>query len=219
MAKFAKIGTHLPVLQSIIEIFRPRLAMELGAGLYSTPLLVDNFEWLVSVENDQFWYKKICRRYANKRNIEIIYHPIEKHIHSSLSSLDINEVEIHRSFYQSLSDANPKSELLFVDQASCLRTISLMEMYRRFKFIVWHDADCDKYEYQRFYDLDLSDYNRYWFRLNKYATGFMIRKTEKYDETALFCSIKQYGKEYLLSCGFDIASISEIECQVLRAEK
>jgi hypothetical protein len=55
-------GSHLPVLGALCELFPPRVALEFGMGMASTPYLLDHAQLLVSVECDRTWYKKTLRQ-------------------------------------------------------------------------------------------------------------------------------------------------------------
>lgn len=60
-------GSHLTVLKFIFEqIDKPKLAIELGMGIFSTPFLIDHCDRLISIEQqDVEWYDKISKKYVD----------------------------------------------------------------------------------------------------------------------------------------------------------
>jgi hypothetical protein len=48
-------ATHLPVLELVCALAKPRTALELGVGHHSTPFLLGCVERLTSIETDSEW--------------------------------------------------------------------------------------------------------------------------------------------------------------------
>ena len=60
----AAYGTHVPVLMACSAIIRPQRVLELGCGLYSTPLFLDSKCWpdlkhITSIETDDKWLQRV----------------------------------------------------------------------------------------------------------------------------------------------------------------
>jgi hypothetical protein len=57
----ADYGSHLPVLEAVVGLIKPRSVLELGGGLHSTPFFLSQpLERLVSVETDPKWRRRIA---------------------------------------------------------------------------------------------------------------------------------------------------------------
>src|SRR5262245_52614811 len=69
-------GTHLPVSRAIIEVFRPRGVLELGAGKFSTPLFYHSVEKLVTIETDAKWIAEVAKVVPSREHFSLIHHPI-----------------------------------------------------------------------------------------------------------------------------------------------
>jgi predicted O-methyltransferase YrrM len=55
-------ASHLPVLEAVTGLIRPRWILELGGGLHSTPFFLSlPIERLVSVETDETWREAIAK--------------------------------------------------------------------------------------------------------------------------------------------------------------
>lgn len=60
----ADYGSHVPALIVCAAVIRPRRVLELGCGLYSTPLFLDSNYWpslqhITSVETDGQWFQRV----------------------------------------------------------------------------------------------------------------------------------------------------------------
>jgi hypothetical protein len=53
--KRVRVGTHLPVLRLAIDTMKPRIVVELGMGLSSTPFLHEHVPSFISLEDDERW--------------------------------------------------------------------------------------------------------------------------------------------------------------------
>jgi hypothetical protein len=47
--KFDDYGSHLPVFETILSAFKIKTVLEFGSGKYSTPLLVNRCESVLSI--------------------------------------------------------------------------------------------------------------------------------------------------------------------------
>lgn len=61
-------ASHLPVLEAVTGLLKPRSILELGAGDHSTPFFLSlPIDRLVSVESDTGWRARIAQEYASPR--------------------------------------------------------------------------------------------------------------------------------------------------------
>jgi tRNA1(Val) A37 N6-methylase TrmN6 len=53
-------STHITLLKSLTEVMQPKLIVELGTGLHSTPIFLQSTaEKLYFIDNDQAWLSRI----------------------------------------------------------------------------------------------------------------------------------------------------------------
>jgi hypothetical protein len=198
MTKAAKVGTHLPVLKSLCDLFGPKTALELGTGNVSTTYLSDKVERLICVENDPLWFAQLRHRLRKNRNVEFLLHYVGDKKHSvSADKYTTDEIEVSKELYNSLAKKTKDFDLLFVDHYLALRVMSLKKLYQNFRLVAWHDEQSLAYGYDEFFKEPLDNYHRYYFCFWGCATGFLIRKDQEFSEKELFASLDKYSLQYL----------------------
>ena len=90
-------GTHVPILKALASVFKPRNVLELGSGLFSTPLFLDGsvfdaLGFLQVVENDPAWRNVVCERIGNDPRMD--YWLIEGEVAAVVTELDIAEFDL-----------------------------------------------------------------------------------------------------------------------------
>ena len=68
-------ATHQPLIRAVLALYDPKFVLELGAGMYSTPLFIGRE--FMCIENDIEWVNYI----KETLGVEVIYHNLEE-IHS-----------------------------------------------------------------------------------------------------------------------------------------
>ncbi len=201
-------STHQPLLQTILEIFKPELIMELGVGKYSTPVFTKyNFKELICVECDNNWLQSVKDTIVLKENINFIYHDLGKDI--TLGTFPHQLTEKQRfditQYYQELSKEifkkSTQPKFLFVDNHTCCRTIAINTLYKNFDIIAYHDcepAGIKWYEY--YFEKDLEkDYDHYVLKSPISWTGCFINKGLNATESKLkhvsISNINEYCKK------------------------
>ena len=141
-----KWASHTPLIKGILDLYKPQLILELGCGMYSTPLFQSNDIVYKGIENDLKWIKSI----KNELGVDIDYHDLKgidrTELWGGLSRLQKKEI---KEYYQNLStsdfvlmDRNPK--LLFVDSFACTRKIAISVLKPQFDIIIYHDSQPNK---------------------------------------------------------------------------
>jgi hypothetical protein len=170
-------GTHLPVLKSIVEVFQPRGVLELGAGKFSTPLFYHHVKKVVTVETDEKWIQEVAKLLAPRDGFALIHHSlphlIPKTRIGAISQRTKNECV---KYYQEIIERNPGLDFLFIDHISGLRAWTLFNLYKRFDYIVYHDAEDKGYGYEQFSGFDNGEFLHYILRAYIPHTGILIRK-------------------------------------------
>lgn len=144
--------SHKPLLIKIGEIFgdKIRKSVELGSGLYSTPLFLDrkyfpNMEIFISYESDVKWFKIVSESIKDKRFDFRFYQ-------------NYNEIDITLS-----------GDLLFVDGIKKHRKQILTDMHNNFDLVVCHDTDL-----KWFTDEEKSYFKYFWeYKPKGRHTGIM----------------------------------------------
>jgi len=196
------IGSHLPVLYSILEVFQPDGIMELGTGLKSTPFLYSYGKLLISIENDPEWLKKIEPHVPPRDKFKLVYHNIGHEIHIKTKYNQIpNEVakECVKFYFRFIKEFD--LDFLFIDHVSGLRVTTLIELFNNFSIIAYHDAQHPGYYYDKFLEVDSSNYLHFMFESLGVYTGILIYN--KYAEKIKVFNeaLKKHGKKYCESFG------------------
>lgn len=126
-------GSHIKVLEFIFRyIDEPKLAVELGMGMFSTPFLLDHCKVLVSIEQQEVeWYNRMLLNF--KQNTD----GGKWHC--------VFDIKFNYPFY--LVDNNKqKYDLAFVDGAAYFRAASVVEFMRiGTPVIILHDSNLSWY--------------------------------------------------------------------------
>ena len=179
-----KWSSHQPIVKSILDIAEPKFILELGIGHFSTPLFINSeAKKIIHVENELEWLNLMVKEYDCSKNA--IHHDLKLSSitkSTKLAELSIDVVNDIYNFYENLSSEitkfNYNSKLLFVDQHTCLRTISINKLYNLFDFIIYHDAEHpDTYEYDKIDNKILEQYDHYILKIeNNPWTGIFMKK-------------------------------------------
>ena len=197
--KLFAMGTHIPVLKALIECFEPTGILELGIGENSTRLLYEYGKRLISIENDREWYLYFKNEAPPKDHFELIYHDLGTGIHRKSKFIKHISKELANNcvkFYNSILDKYPEINFLFIDHVSGLRAFTLVEMFNKFDFIVYHDAHSGGYYYNTIDGKDTSKYLHFMFKSFDVWSGILIHKKHQDFIDNFDLLLKKYGAEY-----------------------
>ena len=197
--KLFAMGTHTPVLKAIIECFEPTGILELGIGENSTKVFYDCDKRVVSVETDEEWCSYIEKKLKPKDNFELIYHNLGPKIHRKSKFIRHVSKELANNcvkFYDSILNKHPEINFLFIDHVSGLRAFTLVEMFYKFDFIVYHDAHSAGYHYNIIDKKDTSKYLHFMFKSFDVWSGILIHKKHQDFIDNFDLLLKKYGTEY-----------------------
>jgi len=141
--------THQPMIRAAIELYSPKFVLELGMGTFSTPLFLEYSMEFLSIENDIEWWNYMRDHYKFKS----IFHPLDDGITIGTRLFQLNPIQKWRFFhyYEDLKLPEIRPSLLFVDQWTCNRTMSINALKPRFDIIIYHDCQppggIEEYEY------------------------------------------------------------------------
>jgi hypothetical protein len=178
-------STHVPVINTIIEILKPYLIVELGVGFFSTPLLLKSkAQKTIHIENQEYWLQHIQdihKNLLNEKN-EFLLHSLHKSVELVTPEKELNE-EIKQNiiqYYLNLSDKiknmNYKKSMLVIDNYTCTRKISLDILTNCFNVVVYHDAEDEIYNYKNLDKSLFENYDNYILETPRTDTGIFIKK-------------------------------------------
>ncbi len=196
------MGSHLPVLQAVLESFRPTGIMELGAGIKSTPLLYDYGKRLISIESDKEWVDAVKAKTGNRENFSLVHHNVGIDRKTKYHAISTKIARESVGFYKKL--ISNELDFLFIDHVSGLRPIALEALFRNFKITAYHDAQEGRYFYSVFFKKagkSPKEYSHLIFQSIPVYTGILIHDSYS-DKIDLFeGSLKKYGSEYCRQFG------------------
>ena len=137
-------STAVPVLGAVLKTVKVNTALELGAGVFSTPFLYQRVPFFTCLENDYEWFQKMRSEIACRDGFELRYHNV-----GPLNRCDvIKSTHAHqRAIYADFYNQRNSGDLLFIDHYLALRAIALKCLYTKYKVIVLHDSEEPHYGY------------------------------------------------------------------------
>jgi hypothetical protein len=183
--------THVPILSLIIDNLQPTLIVELGVGVYSSPLFLNcTNSKVILIDNDEEWLKIVKNDSKIHNDVKFIFHDLGSKINRDTLYKDLTDsqkLDI-KNYYKELSsqilDINSKFKLLFVDGWACTRNVSINCLYTAFDIVVYHDAEQKDLEYS--FDDDLkNNYRHFIFKTSKSWTGLFVKSAINLDIVTL----------------------------------
>jgi hypothetical protein len=194
-------STHQPILNWILSHFQPFLAVEIGVGYFSTPLL---FKWQIPavfhIENDEAWLDKIEALKPDGYQGSFVLHKIGDRVNDQgirWKALTPEEQNCITWFYEGLNFGQYKNpRLLFVDGYACCRMKAMEILKDQFDFIVYHDAEltgqlANDYNFSTGFE----DFRHYVLKSPRTWTGILIRKGIHIEHINLWHWVSLYEKE------------------------
>jgi len=163
----AVFSSFLPILNSVLDIFKFDFALELGPGIYSTPTLL-NIKKTYHIENDEKWYVLLKNSYNfNDDNILI---------HHKTDSIDDYISFYNKAIFEKRFD-NYNLKLLMVDHYRYARKEAINILGNQFNVILYHDSEFEANNYSQINRSVLDNFKKYELRFSKLPhTGLLINK-------------------------------------------
>jgi hypothetical protein len=204
---FWEWSTHRPLIQMVLQYFKPQQIVELGSGNFSTPLFVAyNPPRLVCYESENEWYLLNKERYPQ---LNIVHHRLPENItiHTKIHEITADEMCQIKRYYENVknmvmqNDISPK--MLFVDQFNCGRTISINTMFDTFDIIMYHDAQPEGIEWHSYYFNELlhSCYDHFTLKTRLSWTSMFVSKRLNYDFAEMHAVIQPFIDAYCYENG------------------
>ena len=136
--KLWKWASHAPLISGVLDLYAPKLVLELGCGMYSTPLFQScNIEYK-GFENDLEWVGVI----KDKLKVNVIYHDIGD-ITIEMEWDKLTEIQKIRliTYYKELAKSdfvlqNKFPKLLFVDGFTATRRKAIDLIKDKFDIVI-----------------------------------------------------------------------------------
>lgn len=205
-------STHRPLLQGVVAAFKPDFILELGMGVFSTPIFVDYApEELLCVENDEEWLNHMKASFGYEH--QMLLHKLDPNILLGTHPYQLTPEQRSdiTNYYKELSkvieDKKSTTKFLFVDNFTCCRTIAINNLYKNFDIIAYHDCQPEGIAwYEYYFDEGLT--NGYTYHLLKTPTswtGVFIKNTLDYTELSKV--ITPFITEYCEDNNLDIKQV------------
>lgn len=166
------VSTHQPLIRLLAETYKPDFIMELGIGIYSTPVILEYPGKKLFVESSSEWI--LYMKHITKEE-EVILHDVENKYMGCAVPDDLKK-EL-TEYYQKLSERVPKTgiRMLFVDNYSCCRTIAINTLQDYFDLIVYHDCEPEGAKVNG-YKFNLKNHKNFILQTPKTWAGCFIHK-------------------------------------------
>lgn len=179
-------ATHQPLIRAVMDVYKPQFVLELGAGDYSTPVFMEYGVKLISIESDSDWIEYLNEKY----NICVWYHKVED---KELNDCTYNEIASIYGYYEKLKLPYLRPNLLFVDQYSCCRTLSINALRDKFDLIIYHDSE--SIQTNHYDQIDFNGFTLYELKTNGPCTMLMAKEPKDITE-AIKPYIDKFKNDY-----------------------
>lgn len=133
-------SSHIPLNTALLKSFSITGVLELGAGFHSTKLFHDMGIQYLSIEMDKKWIEKL-----NLPNV--IHYECPDGIDKGTVRENIEVSELDKFSNFSFNNREIWANYLFIDTYSGYRLSSLVDLYKYFDVIVFHDFEPNQDKY------------------------------------------------------------------------
>jgi len=138
-------GSHLPLLKAVMEVLKPKTAVECGSGNYSTPILSAGCgPGFTSIEHDPAWANRMRRAWPDVR---ILCDEIPLCERRYLKRGQLEQVEVLYATYAAMMTS---FDLLFVDTVACARVPAFNSLGPLAAWIIVHDTGAGSWEHYNY---------------------------------------------------------------------
>jgi len=194
MNKESHWASHQPLIKSVMEFYKPKFVLELGVGNFSTPEFLKGNDYL-GIENDAKWIDIIKNKF---QNINIIHHDLGSDIQASTkyTSLSQNQINKYIDFYNKIPIPNLEPKLLFVDQFTCVRALSLNALADKFDIIIYHDSEPNAIAWYNYDLINVKDFKKYHLKTDVVWTTLLIKNFDFEIVDVINKNIKEFKIKY-----------------------
>jgi hypothetical protein len=169
---FYEWSTHQPLIRAAMELYKPAFVLELGLGVHSTPIFLEYETTLLSIENDKEWLNHIKEKYVG---IDTLFHDLGGlKLGTHLYEISEKQKSEITNYYIGLKFPELKPNLLFVDQFTSCRTLSINALKNKFDFIIYHDCQPAGIPWYSYNLINKSGFNSYYLKTPTSWTELMV---------------------------------------------
>lgn len=199
LKKDLRWGSHLPLTRAIIASFPITGALELGAGVNSTPVLFNNLKYVVSIEADLSWIEKLRSEkiVVETETKKLVHHSVPSYINRGTvrAEIDPHILQSASAFYASFINTN--LNFLFVDCYAGFRLQALDDLHERFDVIAYHDAEPQEDKWYSYSSFKASpEYTHVVDRTFLAHTGLIVSKKLQNNMHAFFATYQNEAQAY-----------------------
>ena len=173
--------THSPILKLITARLSPKLFVELGVGVYSSPIFLNLTDSkIILIDNSKEWLEVVRSNTTRTDNVDFLFHDLGTDVLGSTTydELDTEKQQNIQHYYSQLAEhvdsIDESIKLLFVDNYTCVRSKAIELLSSKFDIIVYHDAEEECFEYS-FDEISTNGYSQYIFKTPRSWTGILIK--------------------------------------------
>jgi len=171
-------ASHQPLIRATMEVYSPRFVLELGIGLYSTPLFCEYKTSLTGIDNSMEWVSYMKERYSH----EILFHSLgDKNINTRLSSLTLAQRHDIYNYYNTMILPTARPNLLFVDQWASCRTLSINALSDKFDLVMYHDSEPAGVDFMEYDLISVKGFHRYTLKTSTAWTTLLVREDKGFE--------------------------------------
>jgi hypothetical protein len=185
--------SHQPLIQSVMDFYKPKFILELGMGNFSTPFFINKGATYLGIENDEKWIEHLKE---NLGDMNTIFHNLGPNIKLGTHLYEISD-EMKSSiteFYRNLIFPEDKPNLLFVDQYTCCRTLSLNALGNKFDIIMYHDCQPAGITWYNYNLINLQGFQIFTLKSDISWTRLMVKEYSEDFINVIQPYIEQYKK-------------------------
>ena len=167
--------THQPLIKAVMQSYKPKFVLELGMGNFSTPLFLQKDVEYLGVENDVTW---IGHLENNLGPMNTIFHDLgpDIKIGTHLYEISENAKASICDFYKNLKYPRLKPNVLFVDQFTSCRTLSINTLGKYFDVIIYHDCEPAGIPWYSYNLINLEGFQIFTLKSDTSWTRLMVKK-------------------------------------------
>ena len=170
-----EVATHQPMIKVVQKMFKPLYVLEIGIGLFSTPLFLNKKSEYLGIENNRIWIDEIKNKYPDANIIRHNLLGMGITINTTYAQLKPQQRVKICEYYTHLEIPSVSPKLLFVDGYKTTRRYAIDMLKHNFDFIIYHDCEKKGYIHNRYGKIDKKGFTSYYLISPLTWTCLMIR--------------------------------------------
>ncbi|MHA1344998.1 MAG: hypothetical protein ACTSO3_01225 [Candidatus Heimdallarchaeaceae archaeon] len=178
-------GSHQAVLKAVLKVLKPQTAIECGSGYFSTPLLLEYVQNLITIEHNQSWANKIQKDHpVNSKHTWIVQSFPNVKNWTSIEEVKPAHRKLLKILYEKLAKDLSPCDFLFMDTFRAARVPATKQLLSKANMLLLHDVEGPSYDYYQFNEIQ--EILKGWFRYEHRPDNIRINKKHMVPWTALY---------------------------------